>query len=105
MDTRKLRKENLQALADRYGGATNLAVKLGQSKSWISQLIGRNSSRQLGDSAARNIEKILGLSVGWLDSTHRKSSINNDLLIDSLELVLGSIKEAGVTLHIAPPRV
>jgi len=63
------RRENLRALATTYpGGNGGLAKKLGQTPSYISQLIGENAqARTISEKVARKAERKLGLVYGWLD--------------------------------------
>jgi hypothetical protein len=98
MKNRNTWKENLAALAAKYGGQTELAKKVGKSKAWISQLIGKNPKRPVGDVAASKIEKKLGLPEGWLDSTHKKATVNQEILIESVQLVWDVLGEEKVTL-------
>lgn len=98
MDPRTIRKDNLLALAAKYGGATALATKIGVTKSWMSQLIGKKAARPIGDQAARNIEEKLGLAKGWLDSTHKASKISQETLMESVEIVTTICREEGISL-------
>lgn len=98
MDPRTIRKDNLLALAAKYGGATALAAKIGVTKSWLSQLIGKKAARPIGDQAARNIEERLGLAKGWLDSTHKVSKVNQEVLMESVDIVTTICREEGISL-------
>lgn len=98
MKIREIRRDNLRVLAKKYGGASQLAKKIGMTKSWLSQLIGKNPDREMGDQAARNIEKILGLTEGWLDSTHTKGNADQETLIEAVRLVIEVLREERVSL-------
>ena len=67
MDVHQIRRANLQKLSVDYGGPTALGEKLDRSQSQISQLL---SSKLMGSKLARDIEKFLELSHGWLDHPH-----------------------------------
>ncbi|OZI23733.1 hypothetical protein CAL26_09895 [Bordetella genomosp. 9] len=62
------RRANLRLLAAKYDGPHNLADKLRYSRSFLSQLIGKNPSRDIGERTARAIETKLSLPMGWLDT-------------------------------------
>lgn len=66
-DVYDVRRRNLRRLADALGGPAKLADKLGRSESQISQLIGKTSTRNIGDRLARDVEKISKLREGSLD--------------------------------------
>lgn len=68
------RLENLRHLRDglpgddERGKQGEMAEKLGMSESQLSQLIGKNPSKPIGNRLARKIEKKLGLPRGHLDT-------------------------------------
>lgn len=65
------RRDNLRALIGQWGGPTSLAKKLGHSNgSYIAQLAGPRPSREVSEKVAREIEKVLGLPVAWMDQDH-----------------------------------
>jgi hypothetical protein len=103
MKIRQVRRDNLKALAQKYGGASSLAKKVGMTKSWLSQLIGKNPDREVGDQAARNIEKTLGLSEGWLDTTHSGGGINQEILMEAVLLVHEVLAEEKV--DVSPQKI
>lgn len=57
-----------------------MAEKLGMSESQLSQLMGKNPSKPVGDRLARKIEGKFGLPTGWLDNE------NHDLNQDSADI-------------------
>lgn len=71
-----IRRENLAALADAYGGVAGLARKLDRSESQISQWVrgaahsvtGRK--RGMKSETARWIEATTSKPAGWLDQNH-----------------------------------
>lgn len=75
MENKSIRKTNLNNLLKRHlesDGNTKagFAELLGISASQLSQLLGENSVRNIGDKMARKIEVALKLSNAWLDSIH-----------------------------------
>lgn len=63
-----IRRENLRAYIRDNGGATSVSKTLGHTNaSTISQITGANSTRLLGEKAAREYEQKLSLPVGWFD--------------------------------------
>lgn len=58
---------NVRALAANNGGPVALAAKLGWDQAWMSQLIGKNPSRNITERTARKIETKLALPIGCLD--------------------------------------
>lgn len=64
-ETRKNRKEALEALVKRYGGVRALAIKLSRPPEQIYALLA--GRRNIGDTLARSIETKLTLDEGFLD--------------------------------------
>ncbi len=58
---------NVRALAAKEGGPVALADKLGWDQAWMSQLIGKNPSRNITERTARKIEVCMALPIGSLD--------------------------------------
>lgn len=58
---------NVRALASKEGGSVALADRLGFDQAWMSQLIGKNPSRNITERTARKIETKLALPLGSLD--------------------------------------
>ncbi|WNZ54810.1 hypothetical protein QT397_18265 [Microbulbifer sp. MKSA007] len=93
MDIKTIRRENARRIAKEVGGAAELARKLDMPNSGISQIIGKNPRRNIGDSIARRIEDAGGYRHGWLDSYHddeqaeatrTPGGVNVELLVDAL---------------------
>ena len=60
------RKTNLlQLIGDDYGAVTQFALRVGKGQGYLWQI--KNTSRGVGESFARDIERALGLDPGWLD--------------------------------------
>lgn len=72
----EIRRERLEELIALHGGLANLNEKLGRPRndSKLSQLRNANIRKdrgkpiQMGDAAARHMETVLGLEVGWMDN-------------------------------------
>lgn len=64
---RERRVINLRRLAEQYDYKADLAVKLGCSRAYISQLIGPNPTRPITEWKARYIEQQLALPAMTLD--------------------------------------
>ncbi|WHI46565.1 hypothetical protein [Microbulbifer sp. VAAF005] len=93
MDIKTIRRENARRIAKEVGGPAELARKLDMPNSGISQIIGKNPRRNIGDSTARRIEDAGGYHHGWLDTLHggeqpetarTPSGVNVELLVDAL---------------------
>lgn len=63
-----VRRDNLRAYIRDHGGATSVAKALGRTNaSTLSQLVGSNATRLMGEKSARDYERKLALPVGWFD--------------------------------------
>jgi hypothetical protein len=65
-----IRRTNARALADKAGGLAAFARRIERSDPFVSQLLGRNPSREIGHGTARLIEQAFRLPHGWLDAAH-----------------------------------
>lgn len=84
MDNKEIRKANLAHLLEEHtrGGKLTKAAfaeKCGLVAAQLSQLLGENSFRNIGDRTARKIELSLGLPNGWMDSIHHPHPQNDEL--------------------------
>lgn len=71
MDTsQEIRRKNARYLADQEGGSVNFANLVGISESRVSQIIGKNPTKNIGNVTARRIEECFDKPVGWLDIPH-----------------------------------
>jgi hypothetical protein len=68
-----IRRTNARALADKAGGLAAFARRIERSDPFVSQLLGRNPTREIGHGTARLIEQAFGLPLGWLDAAHDDS--------------------------------
>lgn len=75
----EIRHENLLTAIERAGSQTALANASGLSIAYLSQLKTRSVDsktqrpREVGDDAARAIERALGETPGWMDQDHRRA--------------------------------
>lgn len=75
MDNKTIRRTNLATLSVRYRTLEQLSAKTGITASYLSQI--RGGYRQMGDAAARKIERAFRKPVGWMDQTHETSEPSN----------------------------
>lgn len=72
MDISEIRRDNLRFIAIQNGGPRGwlawLADALGRSESQISQILGKNPTRNIGNRLARDVEEMLKLPNGALDN-------------------------------------
>lgn len=73
MDIAAIRYANLQLLIEQAGGYNKggiaaIARKLGKSQAQLSQVAGAKPIKNVGSRLAREIEELLALPVGWLDT-------------------------------------
>lgn len=79
MENKSIRKTNLASLLDDHLKASKGNSKatfselISVSPSQLSQVMGENSVRNIGDKLARKIEVALSLPGGWLDTLHLPS--------------------------------
>ena len=67
-----IRRDNLRKLMEQWGGPTSLSQKLGHSNaSYMAQLAGPRPTREVSEKTARDVERKLGLSSGWMDKPHK----------------------------------
>lgn len=70
------RRKNARLLAAEIGGNSRFARKVELSDSRVSQLIGENYTRNIGDKTAAMIEQAFCKESGWLDSIIEPDAIN-----------------------------
>lgn len=73
-EIKEIRRENLRKIANDKGGTSALANVVQKDVSRISQLIGPNPIRNIGEETAREFEGLLALPSGWLDKEHSGSN-------------------------------
>lgn len=65
-----IRRINARALAKDVHGQAEFARRTGMPDSQVSQLIGENPTKNIGNKIARRIEEAFGKHEGWLDTPH-----------------------------------
>jgi hypothetical protein len=78
MTREELRRENARKLASGKGGKADFARLVSMEPSQVSQLIGPNPKKNIGNSIARRIERAYGLPEGWLDVEHPDTAMRDD---------------------------
>ena len=78
MTREELRRENARKLASGKGGKADFARIVSMEPSQVSQLIGPNPSKNIGNSIARRIERAYELPEGWLDAEHPDTPMRAD---------------------------
>ncbi|WP_406670508.1 S24 family peptidase [Raoultella terrigena] len=82
MESKEIRKANLENLIEKKKADSGLnkaqfAELIDISPGALSQLIGENPNRNIGDKTARKIETSLNLPFGWMDVLHATESDRN----------------------------
>lgn len=72
MVIQQIRLANARHLQRLVGSQAEFIKKTGIGQSRVSQIIGQNPRRRIGESTARRIEKAFGLEEGWLDVIHQE---------------------------------
>lgn len=70
MTREEIRRENARKLASGAGSKTEFAQLVQMELSQVSQLIGPNPKKNIGNSIARRIERAYHLPEHWLDVEH-----------------------------------
>ncbi len=70
----QIRVENVRREKKKVGKNSVLADLLEMNESLLSKYTGTNPSKKIGDTVARDIEKKLGLELGWLDNVHESDA-------------------------------
>jgi len=78
MTREEIRRENARKLASGDGGKAAFARLLQMEASQVSQLIGPNPSKNIGNSIARRIEQAHHLPESWLDTPHPEMRMSAD---------------------------
>lgn len=73
------RRKNARLLAAEIGGNSRFARKVELSDSRVTQLIGENYTRNIGDKTAAIIEQAFGKDSGWLDTIIETDPTNSSL--------------------------
>lgn len=67
-----IRLENARSLAALEGSLSNFARRMRRSRQQVSNFLGRNPQRMIGNELAREIERVFGKEPGWLDQGQDK---------------------------------
>lgn len=70
MDTKTIRRNNLRLLRDQYDSQKAFAEAVRMDPGHVSQI--NTGHRQMGDKVARDIETVLHLPFGWMDTPQHK---------------------------------
>lgn len=70
MSLQDRRRDNARLLARENDGLAGFARTIERSQAYVSKIIGKNPSAAIGDKAARHIEEMYRVPVGWLDEVH-----------------------------------
>jgi hypothetical protein len=81
MDNAEIRRENLRALKTELGSEKVLNLT-GWQKQQLSAYIGKNPTRNIGDQAARDIERAFRKPRGWMDHLHGEPAKDLQEIID-----------------------
>jgi hypothetical protein len=74
MDIKTIRKMNVRLLEREIGSLSALARHAGTSQSYLSQCVGPNAFRSIGDEMARRLEHAMKKPHGWMDQGHMEES-------------------------------
>jgi plasmid maintenance system antidote protein VapI len=78
MTREEIRRENARRLATDNGGLAEFGRILGMEPSQVSQLIGKNPHKNIGNSIAKRVEQAYGKPEGWLDIVHSQENGKNE---------------------------
>ncbi|QMK77576.1 LexA family transcriptional regulator [Citrobacter sp. RHB20-C16] len=82
MENKEIRKANLESLYEKRQNESGMtkaqfAELIETSPAALSQLLGPNPNRNIGDRMARKIETTLNLPFGWMDVLHTSEKTSN----------------------------
>lgn len=78
MTREEIRRENTRRLSSKIGGKAEFARFIGMEPSQLSQLIGPNPSKNIGNSISHRIEQAFDLPKGYLDVDHPQIGASTD---------------------------
>jgi hypothetical protein len=106
MTISEIRRANARALVSRIkGGQAELARRANMSDSQVSQLLGDNSTKNIGNLIARRIETVFELPKGWLDTLHSDSEISNVLPMPAKPDAQADAKPSITPFYIDPEEI
>ncbi|OUL25863.1 hypothetical protein BV378_14095 [Nostoc sp. RF31YmG] len=69
----EIRLANLLALKAGFPSERQFAIKLNKQPNQVNQWFGKGAARAIQSESAREVEKLMGKPVGWLDNDHSQS--------------------------------
>ena len=95
MEVRDIRRNNLLLLIRRQGGTqAEFARVAGVSPNYINQVLNSWQGRGLGHQVARKIERAVGKSRGWMDTSHPEDWQEAETMADPHQRSTGSGRSA-----------
>ncbi|WP_186260315.1 S24 family peptidase [Burkholderia gladioli] len=67
MEISEIRLANMRHLSRQEESAAAFARRLGMAYALLQNYIGKTPTKKIGDKTARNVERVLGLPIGWMD--------------------------------------
>lgn len=99
-------RTNARYLADSVGGFRRFGERVGLAESQVSQLLGKNPSRNIGVKVARRIEEAFEKPLGWIDQRHGESGLAelsevamNELLSTELRILKDQVAKVSACLR------
>lgn len=77
MLTSDIRRRNARSLSEVAGSSAEFARRIEMSDSHVSQLIGENPTKNIGNKIARRMEAAFDKQEGWMDVVQESSIANN----------------------------
>ena len=65
-----IRRDNARQLAEKCESKQEFSARIDRESTQVSRFIGKNPTKNIGDSLARHIEKCFNLPTGWMDNDH-----------------------------------
>lgn len=101
-DVYELRRGNLRALIEQWGGPKPLSQKLDYNNaSFLVQMAGPHPTREITEKTARRIESKLDLPPGWMDKTPGPTEtghVDNELVYAAIRLTAAVAEDLGLRL-------
>lgn len=102
MDVKEIRKLNLETLRDEMGSLNILAEHIGSNPSYLSQILGKGSTRNVGDTLARNIEVAFNKPRGWMDAYHsvnEEDAVYGGIDLELMGLIIELVQDKRLNLN------
>lgn len=88
-----IRRTNVRAMAARLNSHTDFALRVEMSNSQVSQLIGENPVKNIGNKIARRFEAAFSRPEGWLDVARAPEEFNDIVQEPRISIVPTSMPE------------